>query len=496
VKQSERKTDLRLVKTTQQDPNQVPPHDELREQALLSAILENARVADLVVDLVKQSDFYDQTRGIIFGAMMDIRAAGEIISVVSVCTLLKDRGLLAQIGGPRAVAELKTMTPVLGQAVEHANKIAEKSHLRAFISDCESLRMEAHGDVGNVGEWLTNKAKHFRRYADGLQPSNAVSLRIALESFFQNLNKMVSRRGAISGYTTGLKELDHHTAGWQPGEITLIGGETGLGKSAFAGGQALAVAQSPQTEVIEFEGQQVEINVPIGVIIFSLEMPKEQFAQRMICGMARVNYKLLQIGEGDPHDLRRLAGASDLLSGLPIYIDDEPDLTEARLEAKVARIEAKFAAMGVRLGLVLLDYFQLMMFLQEGEKSQQNREQLLANAARRLQQFASRFKARPKAFVKMPDGSTVDARQLLDPSLVAFGVLTQLNNDGQVRESKAILQHAQNFWLLEATTDQPEGPGKTTRAPIRIKKQRGGEREVVAHCWRHAAYTLYTDEER
>jgi replicative DNA helicase len=496
VTQAERKTDLRLVKPTKVDPNQVPPHDELREQALLSAILDNARVADLVVDLVTQADFYDTSRGIIFGAMLDIRAAGEIISIVSVATLLKDRGLLTQVGGPKAIADLKTTIPVLGQAVEHANKIAEKAQLRAFISDCESLRAEAHGDVGNVSEWLAKKSKHFRRYSDGAQPNNAVSLRIALESFFQNLNKMVSRRGAISGYTTGLKELDRHTAGWQVGEITLIGGETGLGKSAFAGGQALSVASAPQVEVIEFEGQQVEVNVPIGVIIFSLEMPKEQFAQRMICGMARVNYKLLQIGEGDAHDLRRLAGASDLLSDLPIFIDDEPDLSEARLEAKVARIEAMFAAIGVRLGLVLLDYFQLMLFVQEGEKSQQNREQLLANAARRLQQFASRFKARPKAFVKMADGSTVDARQLLDPSLVAFGVLTQLNNDGQVRESKAILQHAQNFWLLEATTETPEGPGKTTRAPIRIKKQRGGEREVVAYCWRHAAYTLYSDDER
>jgi replicative DNA helicase len=495
VNKSERKADLRLVKPTQFDHNQVPPHDELREQALLGAMLSDGRIVDLVMDLVAKADFYDQARGVIFDAMLQIRAAGESISVVSVVSWLKDRGTLTMVGGPGAIGRLKTDTPVLGHAVEHASKIALKARRRAMISECLETAAEGQGDVGDEAEWLDKKAKHFRKYADKLQPTNAVSLRIALESFFVNLNKMVNRRGGISGYTTGLKDLNRLTAGWQGGEVTLIGGETGLGKSAFAGGQALNVASDPQTEAIDFHGQSVDINVPIGAIVFSLEMPKEQFAQRMLCGMARVNYKLLQIGEGDPQDLQKLAGASDLLSLLPVFIDDEPDLTESRLEAKVARIEAMFAAMGVRLGLVLLDYFQLLLFQQDGEKSQQTREQLLANAARRLQQFASRFKARPKALVKLDDGSVVDAGYL-DPSLVAFGVLTQLNNDGQVRESKAILQHAQNFWLLEATQDQPEGPGKTTRAPIRIKKQRGGEREVVAYCWRHAAYTLYSDEER
>lgn len=487
------KADLRLVKPATFDPNQVPPHDEPRELALLAAMLADGRVADLVADLVTREDFYDQTRGVIFDAMMQLRAAGDQISVVSVVSWLKDRGVLNQVGGPGVVARLKSETPVLGQAVEHARKIALKAKRRAFILGCQAVAAEGYGDVGDEAEWLDRQTKGLRKHADRLQPSNAISLRRSLEVFFQRLNKVVGRRGAISGYTTGLKELDRHTAGWKGGEVTLIGGETGLGKSAFAGCQAVNVARQPEVEVIEIDGVKVDVVVPIGVAVFSLEMRHDELSQRLCCGLARVNWKLLEIGEGGMDDLQRLAGASEMLSTLPIFIDDEPDLTMSRFEARLARIEAMFAAMGVRLGLVLLDYFQLMEVRQEADKNA-SREQQLGAAGRRLKNFSSRFMARPRA-LPVINGQVVDAGHL-EPSRVAFGVLTQINNDGDVAEAKALLKHSHNFWVLEGTEEEPDGPGRTTRAKIRIKKQRGGERGVVATCWRHAAYTLYSDEDR
>jgi replicative DNA helicase len=476
------------------DSNQVPPHDEERELALLGAILTNGQVANLIVDLVKPADFYDGARGLIFDAMMQLRQTGENISRVSVMSWLKDRGTLTHAGGPMAIGRLANEYPVLGDAVEHAKRIALKAKRRAFILECQATAAEGMGDVGDESDWLDQRSKSLRRHAANMVPSNAVSLRKSIDEFFVQLNADTTRRGAVSGYSTGLHELNELTAGWHGGDVTLIGGPTGFGKSAFMGCQAVGVSSSPQIEVVEVNGNNVDCNVPIGVAIFSLEMRRKKLAQRLCCGMARVNYKLLQTGNAHPHDFQKLIGASDHLSNLPIVIDDAPDLTMDMLEAKLARIQAMFAAFGTRLGLVLIDYMQLMDVSGEGQGEKSNREIQFNLAGRRLQKFASTFLARPKA-LPVVNGVVVDAGYL-DPSLVAFGVLVQLNDDGQVRESKALQMHAHGFWLLEPTDEEPQGPGKTTRAKIRIKKQREGDSNVVATCWRHAAYTLYSDEER
>lgn len=487
------KANLRVVPTQTFDAGQLPPHDEAREVALLGTVLDDPRTLDLVMDLVTPDDFYDQARGRIFDAMIQLRGTGDMISVASLVSWLKDRGTLTQLGGPAFIARLKTSTAIIGQATEHARKIALKARRRGLIARCQRIAAEGLGDVGDEIAWITEETKALRKFAEGLQQSNAVSLRKSLEVFFQRVERVMGRRGAISGYSTGLGELDRHTAGWKGGEITLIGGETGLGKSAFAGCQAVNVASKPEVEVIKVDGVDVDVTVPIGVAVFSLEMRHDELSQRLCCGLARVNWKLLEIGEGTYHDLQQLAGASEILSQLPIFIDDEPELTMSRFEARLARIEQYFAAMGVRLGLVLLDYFQLMDVKAEGDKGSRRDEQLGA-AARRLKNFSSRFVARPRALPII--GGQVRDVGYLEPSRVAFGVLTQLNNEGDIADSKALLKHSHNFWLLEATDDEPDGPGRTTRARIRIKKQRGGERNVVATCFRHAAYTLYTDEER
>ena len=485
-----KKPDLRVVKAI---ATQELPHDEPRELALLGAVMSDARVLDLVRDLVSPSDFYDAQRGLIFDAMASIHAAGDAVSRVTVLSWLKDRKLLEQAGGPMAIGRIATDIPVLGHAVDHARKIAMKAKRRAFILDAEAKAMECRGNIENEAEWLDEATRGLRKHADALRPSNAIAIRKSMDVFFQKLNRLANVHEGVAGYSTGLKELDRHTAGWHGGHITLVSGETSAGKSAFAIGQAKTVASSHQIEVVEHNGAKHDVRVPIGAAIFTLEMEHDEVSQRLCCGSARVNWLLIETGEIGPTDLQFLAAAAEELSQLPVFIDDDHDLTMTSFESKVARIEAMFAAMGVRLGLVLIDYFQLVDVRGEGDKNS-NQEQRFNIAARRLKNFASRFKTRPKA-LPVIDGRVVDAGYL-EPSRVAFGVLVQLNNDGNVRECKAVEMHAHNHWLIEAPTDEPDGPGATTRAKIRLKKQRGGKKNALATCFRHDAYTLFTDEER
>lgn len=480
---------LRLVKPASNTGEL--PHDEARELALLSIIINNARALDLVRDLVSKETFYDPGRGIIFDAMTQLHSSGDAVSRVSVFSWLKDRGLLERAGGPKALAHLATEVPVTGHAVDHARKLAAKAKLRAFILDGEAAVAEARSIVSDEAEWLDERTRQLRKHADIARPSNAISLRKSMDAFFLKLNRLSQVREGVAGFSTGLRELDRHTAGWHGGHVTLISGETSAGKSAFAIGQARTVAGSHQIEVVRYNDQSYDVCVPIGVAIFTLEMERDEVAQRLCCREARVNWLLIETGDIGPNDLQMLAGASETLSQLPIYIDDNHDLTMTSFEANVARIEAMFAAMGVRLGLVLLDYFQLVDVRGEGDKNA-NQEQRFNSAARRLKNYASRFKATPKA-LPIVDGHVVDAGYL-ESSRVAFGVLVQLNNDGNVRECKAVEMHAHNHWLIEAPTDEPDGPGCTTRAKIRLKKQRGGKKNALATCFRHDAYTLFSDD--
>jgi replicative DNA helicase len=469
------------------------PHDEPRELALLSAVLGDARVLDLVRDIVAKDDFYDLQRGVIFDAMVQLHSSGDVVSRVTVMSWLKDRQLLDMVGGAMAIGRLASDIPVLGHAIDHARKIALKAKRRAFILDAEAKAIACRGNIDNEAEWLDEATRDLRKHADVLRPSNAISIRKSMDVFFQKLNRLANVREGVAGYSTGLRELDRLTAGWHGGHVTLVSGETSAGKSAFAIGQAKTVASSHQIEVVEVDATKFDVRVPIGAAVFTLEMEHDEVSQRLCCGAARVNWLLIETGEIGPNDLSLLAGASDELSQLPIYIDDDHDLTMTSFEAKVARIEAMFAAMGVRLGLVLIDYFQLVDVRSEGDKNA-NQEQRFNIAARRLKNFASRFRAKPKA-LPIIDGRVVDAG-FLEPSRVAFGVLVQLNNGGNVRECKAVEMHAHNHWLIEAPTDEPDGPGATTRAKIKLKKQRGGKKNSVATCWRHDAYTLFTDDER
>jgi len=469
------------------------PHDEASEQALLAAIMRDERGLDLVADIVSKEDFYDPARGVIFDAMVQLHRSGDAISRASIVTWLTDRGLLAHAGGAANVARIDIEAPVLGKVASYARKISLKAQRRALILEMEQRAAEGRGDVGDEEEWLDSTTKSLRKHAKVNTLSNAVSLRQSLDVFFAQLNRVATIRAGVSGHSTGLRELDRLTAGWHGGHVTLISGETSAGKSAFAICQAQTVANTHQIETVEFDGQKVDVRVPIGVAIFTLEMEHDQVTQRLCCASARVNWLLVQNGDMDPYTMQALASASERLSMLPIYIDDDHDLTMTSFESRLARIEDVFAQLGVRLGLVILDYFQLLDVRGEGDKNA-NSEQRFNAAARRLKNFASRFRARPKA-LPIINGRVVNAGYL-EPSRVSFGVLVQLNKGGDVRDCGAIEMHAHNHWTLETITDEPEGPGETTRAKIRLKKQRGGKKNSVAHCFRHAAYTLYSDDDR
>lgn len=493
-----RKPELRLVPAPRIDPNRVQPHAPDLERALVASILLDERVIDLVLDLVAREDFYDQALGTIYEAASELRRNCSPVGLVSVTAWLRDRSLLEKVGGAVAIASIAQLAPVIGHAVDHARAIALKSKLRRLIAECQIIDAEAHGDVGDVARYLEHAGRRLHMITDSHVGRSSVGMRESMQSAFRELGIIAQRRGQLSGYPTKLVEVDLQTGGMHGTDVTMLGGETGRGKSALAGCIAVNIASSPQIEQMQIGHQAVDVTVPIGVGWFSLEMPHKQLATRLACALGRVDFNKISTGNWNHDDWDRLAGAASVLSELPIEIDDDSDLTINRLAAKVARMEADFARRGIRLGLVILDYIQLMDGREEAEKGA-TRERQLNEIGRQVKKLAGRFLARPHALVQV--GDRVEDYGVLEPSGVSWMVLTQLNEEGEIRESKALGMHANNIWILEQPKDTAggprwTGPSKTQLAHIHIKKQRSGPRNVRASVWWHEAYTLFSDEER
>lgn len=481
---SPRRPELRLVTAPSAPSGAVPPHDLDAEASVLSSLMLDVSHLDRVRDLLPPEAFYSRANRTVYGAIVEVRAAGQEVDIVTVAGWLRDREVLQQIGGASYLAQIADATPAVANVLEHARIVSRKWMLRQTIAQCQRIAAEGYGDVGEELAYVRAAADRLEEIARSAEPSAGVRLRESLTWAMGEVMASADRdRRKLFGYDTGFRELNRLTGGMIGKTVTMLGAETGRGKSAFTGNLSVNVAVEPEVETDERGQEHV---VPRGVVIFSLEMPHEQFSLRMACAQGRVDFGRIKAGEWQRDDFARLLAGKDFLDALPIVIDDDPDLTVARLGAKVARVEQEMAAEGVRLALVVVDYAQLMDGADVSERGG-NRERELNQIGRRIKRLSRTLMARPKGLAETG---------------IAWLLLTQLTEDGEIRDCRALGQHADNFWIIEhekdggAAWDTAAQEAGTRSASILIKKQRQGPRMVRAPLWWHAKYTLFSDEER
>jgi replicative DNA helicase len=321
----------------------LPPQDIEAEQAVLSAILLKPEVLVEVVPLVGIEDFSSTGHRAIYSAILELDENNTTIDVLTVKGWLEDHQKLQRVGGPAYLAEILNSVPSISNVFEYAKRVRDKSRLRSIIGESRRIIAEAHGTVDDVQAFIDASEHAIFEISETKTSTIPRILKDCISESFKDLQSRIKsdrQRRAISG----LVGLDEILVGTDPGDVTIVAARPGMGKTALGVNCfALNTARSGKA-----------------VLIFSLEMGRQRLVQRVTCSEGRVNSRLMDQDRLNPDDWRRITAAAQSIQKLPIFIDDESGITMATIRAKARRVASICRKMGLELGLILIDYLQLV----------------------------------------------------------------------------------------------------------------------------------------
>lgn len=433
----------------------VPPNDLDAEAAVLSAAMLDPEAFDEVAETLRGEHFYADVNRWVWEAIVALREQGQPADLVTVASRLKGSGRLDAVGGTPYLHQLANATPAYAHIGPHAMLVREKARLRKFILQTQRASIEAYG-CDDVQALLDEHEQAVYELSREERGSEVHHIGGAAQSALQNA-MTAKDSGGISGVETGAVELDKMMSGLGRGDLTIVAARPGMGKSAYVLGRAVHVAM-PKSD-----------DVPgLGVAFFSLEMPKEQLAARLLSSESRVDLKRFRTGNYDANDWKKLTDTAALIGTLPIWIDDTSALNLTQLRAKVRKIEAacrrgEHGGEPSKLGLVAIDYLQLM----QGRKGATNREQEISEISRGLKQLAKEM------------GVPVMALSQLNRSVETRSTKDKRPQLSDLRESGAIEQDADNIiFIYRDEYYFRDSPDKGV-AELILAKQRNGPTGTV-----------------
>ena len=425
----------------------LPPRNVEMEQSVLGAILQNNEAIVRLADTLQEGDFYHDAHRLLFRAMLDLFQDNIPIDVLSVNEWLKKKDRLDDIGGPAYLAELVELVPTAAHVDYHARVVRDKSILRALINTATNIVQECHEADEDVGMLLDRAERLILEVSQGRATSGFSKLHMVLQGSFKQLEKLAERKDPITGLPTGFSDLDRQTAGLQPSDLIIIAGRPSMGKTTLA------------LNIAAHAGMMT--GKPIA--IFSLEMSKEQMALRMLCAQARVDSAKLRTGFVSKEDWKPLTDAAgDLSNRDNIYIDDTPMQTALDIRAKARRLRSEQGD----LGLVIVDYLQLM----QGRSRAENRQQEISDITRALKALARELNVPVVALSQL--SRAVEQRRPAKPQL------------SDLRESGAIEQDADVVAMLYRDEVYEEDTDERGVAEVNIAKHRNGPTGILRLAFR------------
>lgn len=436
----------------------VPPHDIEAEQAILGSMLTDKDAVMSAMEVLKTDDFYRDDNKMIFEAMMSLYGKSEPIDIITVKSELVSTGKFDQVGGLEYIAILPEKVPTTTNVDKYIKIVEEKSMLRNLIKTANDIISVGYDETEEINSIMEAAEKKIFDVMQRKNQSGYNSIKDVLIGTFAELEKLYNQKGTLSGIATGFTDLDYKTSGLHNSDLVIVAARPAMGKSAFAINMATNIA--------------VQSNIP--VIIFNLEMSKEQVANRIICSEAMVDSNKIRTGKIEDNDWIKLANASGRLAEAPIYIDDTPgiSITEIRAKCRKMKIEKN-------IGLVVIDYLQLV---QGSGKRNSSREQEISEISRSLKILAKE----------------------IDVPVIALSQLSraaeQRQNDhrpmlSDLRESGAIEQDADIVMFLYRDDYYNENSEKKNIAEIILAKHRGGSTGTVELAWM-GNYTKFANLEK
>jgi len=422
--------------------HKLPPQNLEAEQSVLGGILLDNQSLNSVLEILETGDFYSEAHRKIFAAIVHLSDKNEPSDLITLSNNLRDRNHLDQAGGMSYLASLVDGVPSAANITHYAKIVKEKSILRRLIATATEILNKSYNlgaDVDNV----LDEAEHaiFEISENKIRPVFSPFKEIIKESV-RTIEKLYERKELVTGVPTGYEKIDDMTSGFQKSDLIIIAGRPSMGKTAFA----LNIAQYAA----------LEAGIPVA--IFSLEMSKEQLAIRMLSAEARVDSQRIRRGFLGETDWPKLIAAASRLSEAPVYIDDTPAITVLEMKAKARRLKAD-----VDLGLILLDYLQLMR--SSGYK--ESREQEISEISRSLKALAKELNVPVVALSQL--NRKVEDRQNKRPQMA------DLRDSGAIEQDADVIAFIYRDEVYDKSEENPE----KGMAEIIVGKQRNGPTGMV-----------------
>lgn len=320
-------------------PKNLPPQNTEAEASLLGAILIDSDAIVKVADLVQPHDFYDERHARIYEAALQLYEKHSPIDVLTLSDQLRSTGMLDMVGGAGYLTELTNFVPTASHADKYAEIIAQKSMRRRLIKASQAITELGFDESQSLQELIESAETRLFEVSEQHIKQDITSIENILSASFDRLDELHKDKVKLRGVPTGYRDLDNILAGLQPSDLFILAARPSMGKTAFV----LNLAHN------------VAIKSDMPVLMFSLEMSKEQLVDRLLSAEAGVNAWNLRTGNLSDDDFERIGQAMGTLSEAKIYIDDTPGITVSDMRTK-ARREAHQHP----LGLIIVDYLQLM----------------------------------------------------------------------------------------------------------------------------------------
>lgn len=416
----------------------LPPQNTDAEASLLGAILIDADAIVKIADTIRPDDFYDERHRRIYEGILALYEKHSPIDVLTLSDQLKTSGFLDMIGGPAYLTELTNYVPTAAHAEQYAEIIAQKGMRRRLIKATRDIVGLGYDESKSLQELIEEAESRLFEVSQRHIKQDIISIETILSESFDRLDELHKDKGKVRGVPTGFRDLDNILAGLQRSDLFILAARPSMGKTAFSLNLAHNVA--------------VKANQP--VLIFSLEMSKEQLVDRMLSMESGVDAWALRTGNLTDSDFEKLSHAMGTLGEAKIYIDDTPGITISDLRTKARR-----EAHRQELGLIIVDYLQLMSggsrFASDG-----NRVQEISEISRGLKGIAREMNVPLIALSQL--SRSVESRTPQIPQLA------------DLRESGSIEQDADVVAFIYREEYYNPDTERTNITDILIKKHRNG----------------------
>ncbi len=432
----------------------IPPHNAEAEKSVLGAILLNKEAMYEVGEILSGADFYYEKHKEIFEAVETLQRKNEPADVLTVSDELKKRGSLDMVGGRGYVASLANEVPTTTNAAAYAKIVFEAAELRKVLKIASELTDQGYEKDANAEAVLEYAEAEIFQISQKKGGGTTANLNEVLKRNLEMIDERARNKGGLTGIPSGLTDLDQVTTGFQPADLIILAARPSMGKTAFA----LNLAQRASAK-----GHKI--------MIFSLEMAKEQLGMRLLAMESRIDSQKLKLGEIENSQWEKLYLAIDNLTKGEIVIDDTAGITLGGMKNKCRKQKIESG-----LDMIVVDYLQLM----EGDKSgNTSREQVVSALSRGLKQLAREMKCPIIALSQLSRAaeSRTDHRPMLS----------------DLRESGAIEQDAdQVLFLYRDEVYNKEESEKPGVCEVIVAKNRNGPIGTVDVAWQ-AAYTRFAN---